>query len=148
MVRLPAQKSIYLFCPPIYSIVFMLIHPSTASSLHPSVRSAVLKPVHPYASPSVHLSLFRVSVCLSVFLLDISFPSVAWDLPLADQFFFSAVTKQLLRFPYRRRKTLSLCKPIVSFETNIGALLLITSRYVQVTQVLILSNTQERQGLG
>ena len=136
----------YLFCPPIYSIICMLIHPSTASSLNPSVHSAVLKPVYPFASPSVPLSLFRVSVCLSFRLI---FPSLQWlDIFRWLAVFFSMVTKRLLQSPYRRRKTLSPCKPIDSFETNIGALLLIKFRYVMVTQVLILSNAQKRQGLG
>ena len=136
----------YLFCPPIYSIICMLIHLSTASSLNPSVHSAVLKPVYPFASPSVPLSLFRVSVCLSFRLI---FPSLQWlDIFRWLAVFFSMVTKRLLQSPYRRRKTLSPCKPIDSFETNIGALLLIKFRYVMVTQVLILSNAQKRQGLG
>ena len=54
---------------------------NSATKLQPSVRSAVLKPVYPFASPSVHPSLFCVSVCLSVCLsvspIDLSFPSVA-----------------------------------------------------------------------
>ena len=102
----------YLFCPPIYSIICTLI---TASFLNPSVRSAVLKPVYPFVSPSVYLSLFRVSVCLSVFLVGFFFPSVAWDLSSAG---WSICFWRLLHSPYRRRKTSSSCKPIVSFEMS------------------------------
>ena len=106
----------YLFCPPIYSIICTLI---TASFLNPSVRSAVLKRVYPFVSPSVYLSLFRVSVCLSVFLIGLFFPSVACKSSvgrLTD--LFLVVTKRLLHSPYRRRKTSSSCKPIVSFEMS------------------------------
>ena len=106
----------YLFCPPIYSIICTLI---TASFLNPSVRSAVLKPVYPFVSPSVYQSLFRVSVCLSVFLIGLFFPSVAWDFPSAGWpiCFWWWLSDYFIRRT-GVEKTSSSCKPMVSFEMS------------------------------
>ena len=48
----------------------------------------------PFASLSVHLSIFRVSVCLSVFPVDLSFPSDLTDLIFGGDLATTSVSSQ------------------------------------------------------